>query len=417
MPPPRLRRAWRPRPGTRPTADPSSAAAGCAGSRASLPRSRSSPAPRASGSSCRSAPSAPRRDAARDYLRTARRRTTFNEEFLFDVGSVPSSSALVSLGARRGQRSSGCTASSSNHRTLGRRLTWSPGMGDRWLVPPAVPVRHPVPHPPRVVQGVGPGRRHRAPRHGAARREHPLPWIWIGLVRRASRSSSRSPTGSTASVGFGGDTEDVAEQHPRHRTVGLGRPGSRRARRRGRLGALVWTLTQRHTRLTGEATFEMKLFIVRHVKAGDRSRWDGPDHDRPISKTGRRQADALARATRRRERVGADRVAVAAVRPVARAAGRACRAQGRGGRPARRGLVDRGVDGGRPRRRRSGRAVQPRRRDPRPDRRARASWHGAHERAGLAQGHALDPRGHEAGPQGLRRRTPLPDRRPSNPRP
>jgi 8-oxo-dGTP diphosphatase len=39
----------------------------------------------------------------------------------------------------------------------------------------------------------------------------------------------------------------------------------------------------------------MKLFVVRHVKAGDRSRWSGPDHDRPISKAGRLQADALAR--------------------------------------------------------------------------------------------------------------------------
>jgi 8-oxo-dGTP diphosphatase len=39
----------------------------------------------------------------------------------------------------------------------------------------------------------------------------------------------------------------------------------------------------------------MKLFVVRHVKAGDRSRWSGPDDDRPISKSGRRQADALAR--------------------------------------------------------------------------------------------------------------------------
>ena len=39
----------------------------------------------------------------------------------------------------------------------------------------------------------------------------------------------------------------------------------------------------------------MKLFVVRHVKAGDRSRWDGPDDSRPISKTGRRQAKALAR--------------------------------------------------------------------------------------------------------------------------
>jgi 8-oxo-dGTP diphosphatase len=38
----------------------------------------------------------------------------------------------------------------------------------------------------------------------------------------------------------------------------------------------------------------MKLYVVRHVKAGDRSRWEGSDHERPISKSGRRQAEALA---------------------------------------------------------------------------------------------------------------------------
>jgi len=38
----------------------------------------------------------------------------------------------------------------------------------------------------------------------------------------------------------------------------------------------------------------MKVFVVRHVKAGDRSGWDGPDHQRPISKAGTRQANALA---------------------------------------------------------------------------------------------------------------------------
>lgn len=36
------------------------------------------------------------------------------------------------------------------------------------------------------------------------------------------------------------------------------------------------------------------VFLVRHVKAGDRTRWEGTDHDRPISKRGRRQAEALA---------------------------------------------------------------------------------------------------------------------------
>jgi 8-oxo-dGTP diphosphatase len=38
----------------------------------------------------------------------------------------------------------------------------------------------------------------------------------------------------------------------------------------------------------------MRLFVVRHVKAGDRSRWHGADEDRPASKNGRRQAIALA---------------------------------------------------------------------------------------------------------------------------
>ena len=38
----------------------------------------------------------------------------------------------------------------------------------------------------------------------------------------------------------------------------------------------------------------MRLFLVRHVKAGDRSRWKGPDHERPVSKAGRLQAAAIA---------------------------------------------------------------------------------------------------------------------------
>ena len=38
----------------------------------------------------------------------------------------------------------------------------------------------------------------------------------------------------------------------------------------------------------------MRLFVVRHVKAGDRSRWEGPDDERPASKRGQAQAAALA---------------------------------------------------------------------------------------------------------------------------
>lgn len=38
----------------------------------------------------------------------------------------------------------------------------------------------------------------------------------------------------------------------------------------------------------------MKLFVVRHVKAGDRGRWKGPDDQRPASDAGKRQAGAIA---------------------------------------------------------------------------------------------------------------------------
>jgi 8-oxo-dGTP diphosphatase len=37
----------------------------------------------------------------------------------------------------------------------------------------------------------------------------------------------------------------------------------------------------------------MHVYLVRHGKAGSRHDWDGPDELRPLSKKGRRQADAL----------------------------------------------------------------------------------------------------------------------------
>jgi 8-oxo-dGTP diphosphatase len=36
------------------------------------------------------------------------------------------------------------------------------------------------------------------------------------------------------------------------------------------------------------------VFLVRHAKAGSRQRWDGPDDQRPLTKPGRTQAEALA---------------------------------------------------------------------------------------------------------------------------
>ena len=38
----------------------------------------------------------------------------------------------------------------------------------------------------------------------------------------------------------------------------------------------------------------MSTFVVRHAKAGSRSRWDGDDRERPVSASGRQQADRIA---------------------------------------------------------------------------------------------------------------------------
>jgi phosphohistidine phosphatase SixA len=43
---------------------------------------------------------------------------------------------------------------------------------------------------------------------------------------------------------------------------------------------------------------EPPFYLNRHAKAGDRRRWSEDDRLRPLSKTGRRQAEALARAFR-----------------------------------------------------------------------------------------------------------------------
>jgi phosphohistidine phosphatase SixA len=37
----------------------------------------------------------------------------------------------------------------------------------------------------------------------------------------------------------------------------------------------------------------MTIYLVRHAKAGSRSAWDGPDDQRPLSKNGRLQTDAV----------------------------------------------------------------------------------------------------------------------------
>jgi broad specificity phosphatase PhoE len=38
----------------------------------------------------------------------------------------------------------------------------------------------------------------------------------------------------------------------------------------------------------------LAVFLVRHARAGDRQKWKGPNHLRPLSKKGRKQAERLA---------------------------------------------------------------------------------------------------------------------------
>jgi 8-oxo-dGTP diphosphatase len=38
----------------------------------------------------------------------------------------------------------------------------------------------------------------------------------------------------------------------------------------------------------------MPIYVVRHAKAGDRAEWEGDDRLRPLTKSGHRQAEALA---------------------------------------------------------------------------------------------------------------------------
>jgi phosphohistidine phosphatase SixA len=48
----------------------------------------------------------------------------------------------------------------------------------------------------------------------------------------------------------------------------------------------------------------MPIYVVRHAKAGDRAEWEGDDRLRPLTKSGRRQADELA-AWLKKEAIGA----------------------------------------------------------------------------------------------------------------
>jgi 8-oxo-dGTP diphosphatase len=67
------------------------------------------------------------------------------------------------------------------------------------------------------------------------------------------------------------------------------------------------------------------LHLLRHVAAGDRTKWKGNDRERPITKKGRRQADAIAKSL---EKAGIERIVsspyercIQSVKPLAKAIG------------------------------------------------------------------------------------------------
>jgi len=49
----------------------------------------------------------------------------------------------------------------------------------------------------------------------------------------------------------------------------------------------------REGRVTMRGRTTGAIYLVRHAKAGSRAQWEGPDEQRPLTKGGRRQADAL----------------------------------------------------------------------------------------------------------------------------
>ena len=201
----------------------------------------------------------------------------------------------------------------ANHRGPRSAVDVGAGLGDRRVVPPSAAVHHPAVDAPRVVEGGGPGRAARiagleAPGRFAAGVDLVPP-----LQHRADRPAPRSVLRSSGAS---------ATDRERPRRV-LRRPRGPDHRRRRRLASSRRSPGPSSSarspvatpQLTGEATQSMRLFVVRHVKAGDRSRWEGPDEERPASKTGRAPGRGDRRPARTRERVGADLVAVAALHP------------------------------------------------------------------------------------------------------
>ena len=139
----------------------------------------------------------------------------------------------------------------SNHRALGRRTTWAPGFAiGGWFLPPFLFVI-PLLILLEMWKASDPIDRRRSDEGGGSRSINPIVLVWwvlYGLVPVVVLFTGGSPLTS-----FGGDTDDVAEQFDEQQTAMLVQSIS------AILAAIVFIvivrgLTDRHARLTGEAT-------------------------------------------------------------------------------------------------------------------------------------------------------------------
>lgn len=138
----------------------------------------------------------------------------------------------------------------SNHRTLGRATFWAPLWAIfGWFLPPFLFVI-----PLLILLEAWKASDPQSPAGSAALKRGPQPvlvWVWFAIYGVA-RTAASFLTGSPFDQ-FSREREDVAERFVDH-SGGLVAQSAVEVLSAAAWGMLVWSLTRRHTQLTGEAT-------------------------------------------------------------------------------------------------------------------------------------------------------------------
>ena len=238
-------------------------------------------------------------DAAEEYLDSARG-SSDEDELLESVAvtgiagflTVAATIAIVVLSIIWLYRVVG------NHRAIGRNTTWSSGWAiGGWFVPPLVVYAVPM----LVLRESWKASDPAVPPGDERWRQSPVnPIVYVWWVLYGLAPIVFIVAGVTFETsGFGQDADDLAESLARR--PGL-HDGARHCRRpvRCRLGV---ARPRPHAPATSASPARhgpvdtpdaVSTYLVRHAKAGSRHRWDGDDFERPVSASGRKQADAMA---------------------------------------------------------------------------------------------------------------------------